>query len=64
MYQLSGPDLLQYWVKYNKGNIYDVNEGTIDSSLFLKQHTEILQEEKNEDEETIVEFELDSYLLQ
>ena len=43
-------------------DIYDVDEETIDASLFLEQRTEILQEEENEDEEIIVEVELDNYL--
>ncbi|KAK0169376.1 hypothetical protein PV327_011613, partial [Microctonus hyperodae] len=37
-------------------NNYDINEETTDPSLFLKQYTEILQEEKeSKDEEIIVE---------
>lgn len=44
-------------------DIYDINEETIDASLFLEQRTKILQEEENEDEEIIVEVEIDNYLI-
>ncbi|CAG9576345.1 unnamed protein product [Danaus chrysippus] len=55
MHQLSGSTCSYIETNTTDEDIYDINEETIDASLFFEQRTETLQEEENEDEEIIVE---------